>query len=213
VAEETEGSLATEEPMRAAHASGDFDEVAERAIEAYGDELGRYLAALARNPDDAAEAFSQLWEDFLRGLPAFRFEASLRTWAYTLARNALFRGARAPARREQNRVPLSRPDAQRALDDMKAQVRERTAAWRRTSVKDRLHAIRESLPREDRELLILRVDRGLSWQEVARVTAATELDDAELRRSAAGLRKRFERLKARLEKLAQAEGLLPPKES
>ena len=45
-------------------------------------------------------------------------------------------------------------------------------------------------------LLVLRVQRRLSWVEVTRIVAGDEpLDDAALSRRSAALRKRFERLK------------------
>jgi RNA polymerase sigma-70 factor (ECF subfamily) len=49
---------------------------------------------------------------------------------------------------------------------------------------------------------VLRIDQRLAWEEVAAVMSA---DGAPI--EAGALRKRFERLKARLAKLAQDEGL------
>jgi len=49
----------------------------------------------------------------------------------------------------------------------------------------------------------LRVDKGLSWQEIAEVLAETEDDPPD----PVALRKRFERLKERLMKMAEKEGL------
>lgn len=84
------------------------------------------------------------------------------------------------------------------------QVRSRTAPYQRTEVKDQFTRLREALEPDEQTLLFLRVDQGLSWNEVADVLA----EDGE-RVDAAALRKRFERAKARLRKLAEAEGLLP----
>jgi RNA polymerase sigma-70 factor (ECF subfamily) len=197
-----------ERPIRYAHEAGDFDAAATGLLELYGDELARFLAALARTPDDAADAYAQLCEDLWRGLPSFAFRSSVRTWSYTLARNALYRLARAPAKRADRNVPLSREEQ---VTGLIARAREATAAYRRTTIKDRFAALRDSLPTDDRELLILRVDRGLDWAEIARVTDSedAEPDAARIKRRAASLRKRFERLKLRLAKLARDEGLVP----
>jgi RNA polymerase sigma-70 factor, ECF subfamily len=65
-------------------------------------------------------------------------------------------------------------------------------------VKDRLRALRDELKPEDRELLVLRLDRELEWPEIALILGT----------DAATLRKRFERLKEKLRTMAQRAGLL-----
>ncbi len=70
---------------------------------------------------------------------------------------------------------------------------------------DRLAKLRESLKPEEQTLLILRVDKGLSWKEIAQVLA-----DEEAPPDVGALRKRFERLKERLLRLAREEGLVEP---
>jgi len=50
-------------------------------------------------------------------------------------------------------------------------------------------------------LLVLRVDKGLAWNDLARVMYAEDgplLDDEGLKREAARLRKRFQHVKERL---------------
>lgn len=59
--------------------------------------------------------------------------------------------------------------------------------------------MRRKLEPEEQTLLILRLDRGLSWDELATVMAPA---------SAATLRKRFERLRERISELVRANGLL-----
>jgi RNA polymerase sigma-70 factor, ECF subfamily len=63
--------------------------------------------------------------------------------------------------------------------------------------------LRAELPVEDRTLLVLRLDRELEWDEIAAVLGAEGVPV-----SAAALRKRYERLKARLERRAREEGLI-----
>lgn len=194
-----------EEQVRALHERGALEEAATLLLETYGRELRSYLAAVARAPDLAAEGYAQLCEDLWRGLPGFGFRASARTWLYTLARHALARVARDPQRRRERNLPLS---TIAHLEREEARVRLETAAYRRTTMKDRVRALREQLSSDDRELLILRVDRGLDWLEVARILSDEDPDSTLLRRRATALRKRFERLKARLRELAIAEGLV-----
>lgn len=193
-------------PIRIAHAAGDLDAAATAGLELYGDELGRYLGALARTPDDAAEAFSQFCEDMWRGLPAFSFRASFRTWAYTLARNAVYRLGKKPSKRGERNLPISRVEQ---VSRLVHHVRVTTAAYRRTDMKDGLRALRAQLTPDERELLILRVDRELGWSEIAAVLAGEELSPTDTRKRATALRKRYERLKVRLRDLAEDAGLLP----
>ena len=90
-------------------------------------------------------------------------------------------------------------------------MRSQTEPWLRTDVKDRLRQLRDSLDPDDRLILVLRLDRGLSWNEVAVVTLGEEKASAEaLRRESARLRKRFQDLKDELRGRAERAGLLEP---
>jgi RNA polymerase sigma-70 factor (ECF subfamily) len=172
------------------------------ALEGYGPEIYGFLCALERNDDDAAEAFAQFGEDVWRGIAAFQWECSLRTWLYTLARNASHRLHRGLQRMN---VPLSQ------APDIAALTRTQTRSFLRTETKDAFARLRTMLPPEDEALLVLRVDRQLEWTELARVLSGVT-DDAELKRESARLRKRFQSVKERLIELGEKEGLLQPKE-
>ena len=63
--------------------------------------------AMARDEDLGAEAFAQLGEDRGSRLAAFRWEGSLRSWCYALARNALHRLRRDPCRSPARNVGLT----------------------------------------------------------------------------------------------------------
>ena len=80
----------------------------------------------------------------------------------------------------------------------------------RSETKQRLRALREGLPEAEQTLLILRVDRGLGWREIAQIMAGPDAgrEDELLERAAARMRKQFQQVKAKLRALAQAEGLL-----
>jgi RNA polymerase sigma-70 factor (ECF subfamily) len=74
-----------------------------------------------------------------------------------------------------------------------------------------LSRLRDQLSEDERALLIVRVDRGLSWNEIAQSMGDGDelLVGTALTRQAAALRKRFERIKERLRGLAKEAGLLP----
>jgi RNA polymerase sigma-70 factor (ECF subfamily) len=189
---------ASERAIHALCSAGSYDAATTAALQSYGVELLGFLRALAGNHDLAAEAFAELGEDVWRGLPGFRWESSLRSWLYALARNALGQLRRDPRRRVERNLPLS------IAPEMAAVVRTATREIQRTEVKDEFRVLREQLDPEEHELLLLRLDRGLPWKDIARILGGT--DDVGAR--AALLRKRFERAKQRLKKLAIEHGLI-----
>lgn len=202
---------ADEAAIRAAWSARDVDGALATGLRAYGDELASFLAAHTGDEALAEEAFSLLAEDLWKGLPTFRFDASFRTWAYALARRAAARAARAPARRAARNVPLSQADL---VAKLAHEARARTVEYKKTTMKDRFAALRARLSDDERELLVLRVDRGLDWREIAAVLSDDDVvDDARRAAESAKLRKRFERLKEKLRALAVAEGLLPAGEA
>ena len=163
----------------------------------YGPAIFGYLAALARDEDRADDVFSQFSEDLWRGLPAFRRDASFRTWVYKLAWHAWLRQERDAFRRH------GRPFVSDEMSRLVAAVRSTTAVHLKSAAKDAVARLREQLTPAEQSLLVLRIDRGLSWSEVASVmsTAEDTLDSATLA-------KRFQRVKDKLRKLAEEAGLL-----
>lgn len=140
-------------------------------------------------------------------MPAFAWDSSLRTWLYAIARNIMRTNRRNAARRER-RGPRA---GESALDEVALAVRTETLAFLRTEKRTRLQALRDELPEEDRILLVLRVDRKLAWDDLARVladAAPVTLDGPALTRETARLRKRFQLVKERLRDRAKKEGLL-----
>jgi RNA polymerase sigma-70 factor, ECF subfamily len=180
----------------------DYDAAATLALRAYGPEVMRFLCSSQKSEADAADVFSVFAEDLWRSLATFAWECSLRTWAYVLARRASFRASR---KRRRAALPLASSTAISALVD---KLRTETASYLRSEKKTRLRALRDSLPEEDQALLVLRVDRGLAWDELARVFSEQDLDEATRTREAARLRKRFQLLKERLKALALQEGIV-----
>jgi RNA polymerase sigma-70 factor (ECF subfamily) len=120
---------------------------------------------------------------------------------YGLARRLAMRNVRPPSRVDSpigaSIIPV------RSRDD--AEARTWTAEELSASAAARM---REVLEPEERMILVLRVDRQLSWEDIARVmenppTAAT------LRECASRLRRYFHRTRDRLRELAMRQGLLP----
>jgi RNA polymerase sigma-70 factor (ECF subfamily) len=188
--------MAFDAEVKARLAAGDAAGAATAVIEAMGPAILRYLRSILREEDDAADAHSQWAENVWQGLPAFRFEASLRTWAYRLARNAA-RNLRDEAWRKRGQR-LATGQASALADSIRTRSvlvveRQRVA----------LDELRASLEEAEQTLLTLKLDQELTWNEVAEVMAG---DGVEV--EPAALMKRFERIKAKLGKLARERGLL-----
>jgi RNA polymerase sigma-70 factor, ECF subfamily len=192
----------TEERISELHAAGSVESALSLAVEAYGPEVYGFLVSRMRDEDAARDAFAQACEDLCASMPSFGWRCSVRTWMYKLARSAASRQGRGPHKRRGANVPISQ------VSELAEQARSRTRDYLRTEVKDGFAALRAELPPEDQSLLILRVDRGLDWVEVAEVLSDGELEDDERQRSAARLRQRFKTVKERLRARAVEVGLI-----
>jgi RNA polymerase sigma-70 factor (ECF subfamily) len=175
---------------------GDHRGAATEAIGALAPQALHYLRSLLRDEDDAADAFSAFAEGVWRGLPRFRWEASLRTWGLRLAWHAAL-GVRDAAWRRRGRRFRS-GEASRIAD----QIRTRSFVRVERQV-ERLAELVATLPLEDRSLIALRYGQGLSWAEVAAILSreGERVDENTVSR-------RFSRLKERLSRRAKSEGFL-----
>lgn len=191
---------ATEDAARHALAAGRPEAAAEALVAGFGPELYGFLRATLRDEDAAGDVFGMWSEAVLKGVRSFRGDASFRTWCYALARHAAAHWRRDPLRRRGVRA-----DDTSAVGKLVHEMRSRTSVWRRTEVKDRVRALRDALEVEEQEILILRVDRGMEWEDVARALlddGEPPLDDVTLKKRSAAVRKRFERIKEKLKALA-----------
>jgi RNA polymerase sigma-70 factor, ECF subfamily len=184
-----------EESVQGLLARGEEKEAATAALRALGPEVLGYLEKVLGDPDDARDVLQQFAEDLWAWLPSYR-GGSLRAAAYRIAWHAAARFRREAWRRKRERMRTTM--ASRMAASMTS-PESRLA----TSPQDRLERLRASLDPEERTLLILRVDRELSWNEVAEVLSG-EGDPVD----SAAVRKRFERVKDKLARLAKEEGLL-----
>jgi RNA polymerase sigma-70 factor (ECF subfamily) len=204
MAEPSEGEVA----IRAACDGGDFAAAATLAVERYGAEIYAFILDRLRDVPEADEVFAAFTEAYWLSLRSFEWRCSARTWGYKLARRCIGQHRRDTRRERQRRGAGATPPD---LAEVAARARTTTLRYLQTEVKDRLQQLRAQLPDEDQLLLVLRVNRGLAWLEIAEVMHdASDTPDADtLSRSAARWRKRFQLAKEKLRELAAREGLLP----
>jgi RNA polymerase sigma-70 factor (ECF subfamily) len=187
--------VSIEEHVQARLRERDLRGAATEGIQALGPGVVRYLRATLRDEEDVADAFSDWAESLWCGIGAFEGRSSFRTWAFRLAVNsALSLCDRAHRRRERR---FATGEASALAEEL------RTTMQRDERRRRRLDELRAELTPEERTLLFLRVDQALPWDEVAAMLTreATPVDPA-------AVRKRFERLKEKLRKLARDRGLV-----
>jgi len=180
--------------------AGDLAEVATLVVRNYGPELLGYLGTLLRDDEEVREAFAVFGEELWRALPRFERRSTLRTFCYSIAYHAALRLRRAGGRRRTR--PLRDSEYSKIADTVRATSR----SFMRTEADEKLAALRRSLDADEQTLLVLRIDRGMSWQEIAAVLGEAPSTGP------AALRKRFQRLKDRLRTSAEREGLVRKRE-
>lgn len=199
--------VAFEQALHEAREQGDLQRIATLLLERYSAQIARFLSVRLRSRALAEEAFSQFAEDLWRGLPAFRWSAPVHVWLWVLARNAASRVCTAAYRKHERLVEDDHAFAQAG-----ERARTETARFLRTATKQRMRELRSRLSDSEQTLLLLRVDRALSFEELAVVMGEASVDasEAELARASARVRTRFQSVKQRLRALAEQAGLLAP---
>jgi RNA polymerase sigma-70 factor (ECF subfamily) len=189
--------LALEQEIRAHLQERAYENAAAKAIRGYGPEILGYLTSILKDGDDADDAFSRFAEDLWASMEKFRAECSTRAWCYRLALHAASQLLREPYRKRRERMYTS--EAAKIAES----VRSAPPVYLASQARDWMEKARASLTPIEHTLIILRFDRGLSWREVCEVIAAEgeELDEP-------ALRKRYQRLKEKLRKLAADDGIL-----
>jgi RNA polymerase sigma-70 factor (ECF subfamily) len=196
--------LNLDERVAALRGAGSIDEATTLVLQELGPSIFRYLVARVRDVALASDAFSRFSEDLWRGMPGYSARAPLRVWAYTIARNAAGQELRGQKRHRSNRSDFSETLSSRVAD----RVRTETVAWHRTEVKNQFADLRSRLDEEEQELLYLRVNEKLGWDEISKVHLGEGATPEDQKREAARLRKRFQLAREKLRKLARAEGLI-----
>jgi RNA polymerase sigma-70 factor (ECF subfamily) len=168
----------------------------EAHVGAFGPKVMGYLVRVLGDEDDAADAYSLWAEDVWKGIEGLREAAAAKVWTYRIAWNAAARVKRQAWNKRRQRMPTT------MASRIAAEALSRTpgAAEREAA---QLTRLREGLSPPEKSLLVLHVDRGLSWKEVAEVMAG----DGEVVDEAA-LRQRFTRLKRKLGERARELGLI-----
>lgn len=204
---------ALERAIRSHLSRAEHEEAADLTVQGYAAEIYGFLLSFHGDEKAAGAVFASMKERLGRELPTLPAEISCGASAYAIARRAAVSHDRERGRLDALGSTLPVGSARRS--SVRRDFGE-TAKYPSTEQHSRFTALRQSLPREDQELLVLRVDRELTWRELAFVLheGVEAPSEADLVRGAARLRERFRRIKAYLlelglrEEVVDAEGNL-----
>ena len=116
----------------------------------------------------------------------------MRSWSYIIARREASRCRARHARDGVQQTTLSK------ADQVAARIGSTSVTFS-TTRRDQLDGLRASLSDEDRDLLVLRVERGLAWKEIAAAFLEEHQADPEaIGKEAARLRQRFRSIRVRV---------------
>jgi len=127
-------------------------------VERYSPRLRYFLRKILDSADSAEDALQDVWVDVLRHLSRLADPQALRAWLYRIARDRAF-----------GRLRKAQP-AQLLLDESLV-IDPATTEENDFSAEDaaRIHAALDELPKEQREVLVLRFLEEMSYEEIARV--------------------------------------------
>jgi RNA polymerase sigma-70 factor (ECF subfamily) len=174
---------------------GDAHAAAARLLRERGAAVHDYLEAVLRDPARIRDAYSLCAEWAWAGLGRARGASTPRAWLFAVAHLAAGLAGGEAWPRVRDGYPAGEATAL-ALQHAAPSGARRNAASDETLV--RLH---QHLTPSEQNLLALRLEQRLEWQEVADVLSA---DGGRV--SATAARKRFERMKERIALLAREQG-------
>ena len=157
------------EAIGALISAGQHREALGRCAKAYSGPLGRLCMALTGSQAEAEELVQETLIAAFDAFPSFRFEGSVRSWLYGIARRICGRHNEMKHRRAA-RLRLVH-DTGRGADAGELAIERERAVRARTA----LAALKPS----EREAVVLRYDAGLSFREVA---LACGVDEAAARK-------------------------------
>jgi RNA polymerase sigma-70 factor (ECF subfamily) len=147
-----------DEQLMQRYASGDmlaFEELYRR----YRGPLFRYIRRQVADPATANDLYQGSWERIIKARRRYRPTAPFRAWAYRIARNHLvdhYRRQRPMASLDQSGFVADLPGPEASID---AEDQQR-----------QLQAAILELPPEQRDTLLLKLEGGLSLEEIATMT-------------------------------------------
>ena len=150
--------------------------------------LYRFLLGATRDRASAEELFQETWQRVVRARHAYRPEAAFRTWLWRIARNLVIDHAR-----RRKPVVTGEPAALAIAGAAAPAVHEPLHALALSEVWSQLLEALEALSEAQRIAFLLRMEDGLSVQDIADVTGVgRETAKSRLRYAMKHLRQRVQ---------------------
>jgi hypothetical protein len=143
-------SDAAEREIRADLSAGNRSGAVSNTLAVYGCEVFGFVTAAVAEQQSGHDAYARFVETLFHELPRFAWRCQLRTFVYFLACWQL---------------RTMRPGP--AIVAISVETRRTLPASQHPAPRSVVAAVRRSLAPEDRELLVLRFDRGFNWREIA----------------------------------------------
>lgn len=176
---------------------GDLRGGTEVAFAVYGPEVFGFLIGVIDDVDAAKDVYGEVVQRVRTEIDGFGWRSTLRVWLYALCRRELrdwrLRKRRAAIVPEAESAPAEVSHARRLPGRARA-----------------LSKLRRTMTQEERELLILRIDRRLDWTELAQTALGEAASIGELKEELKRTKARVGAILARLESVAVKEQLLRP---
>jgi RNA polymerase sigma-70 factor (ECF subfamily) len=148
----------TDEQVMAAYAGGDM-QAFEQLYQRHRGPLYRYLLRLVGDAATANDIYQGSWERVIRNRRRYRPSAPFRAWMYRIAHN-----------RAMDHFRRTRPVSPQSPDDLAAGDPGPDAVLQNGERAARLSDALTSLPAEQREALLLKLEAGLDLAAIADVT-------------------------------------------
>jgi hypothetical protein len=175
-----------EHAIRANLSAGDCAGAVANTLAVYGREIFGFVSAAIAEPQPGRDAYARFVDALLRELPRFTWRCRLRTFVYFLACWQL------------RRMRTGSPLAAISID-----TRWTLHTPRHRSPRSVVAAVRRSLAPEDRELLVLRFDRGFAWREIALTSLGEHATERAILEKSAELNQRLLILRMQIERLTR----------
>jgi hypothetical protein len=185
------GANKLEQGVRHLAASGRVPRAVEMVLSVHGAELFGFLVAVLHDQRQAANVYADASKAMERALGSATWTCSVRTFAYAIVRRELVR----------HRRLNPGPRRERRLDSVSPQS---TRPRRPVAVSTAVAELRRRLADEDRELLILRVDRQLDWEDIAISSLGWDATREALAQEAARVATRVREIRRQLAEAASA---------
>jgi hypothetical protein len=180
------GSDAAEREIRADLSAGNRSGAVSNTLAVYGCEVFGFVTAAVAEQQSGHDAYARFVETLFHELPRFAWRCQLRTFVYFLACWQL---------------RTMRPGP--AIAAISVEIRRTLPASQHPAPRSVVAAVRRSLAPEDRELLVLRFDRGFNWREIALTSLGEHATERDILAKSAELHQRLSILRLQIARLTR----------